>query len=559
MVIDHSKQEGLLEYFKDMIDILGPCMYDYLYIWDFDDDLYCISQAAYERFFIPSSQFHDVNDNLKNCVYAGDWEGLQRDVDRIFNEPDFEFHNLQYRWLSRSGENVWINCRGCVIRSEEGRPLYLVGCINEIGNKQKADNVSGLLGESSFRDEVKNGGLDGADGFILRIGIDNFKEINENKGLDYGDMILRKTAECIKEVLLTDQKLYKIVADEFIVMDFGGRNEEDAKNMYDRICARIGSFIEDNHYEVFYTVSAGIKCFSGADNVSDSELMKLSEFALNEAKKGGRNKCYVYSEADYNVFRGRKNLIRTMRRSVNNNFEGFEAYFQPIIDLKSKTVTHAETLLRFRSDETGAVSPVEFIPLLEDSALIIPVGRWVLGKAADACREIRKSIPDFKISFNLSYIQVQKSNALDEILSFAETAELEPGSIIVELTESGFLETNNNFTAFCEGLMSHKIPLALDDFGTGYSNFHYLYNLNPSIIKIDRSFTVKALRNDYEYNLLRHMSDMTHSIGSKFCIEGIETKEELDRISSINPDYIQGYYYGRPCPLGEFMDKFILK
>ncbi len=197
--------------------------------------------------------------------------------------------------------------------------------------------------------------------------------------------------------------------------------------------------------------------------------------------------------------------------------------------------------------------------MLEESALIIPVGRWVLGKAADACREIQKSIPDFKISFNLSYIQVLKSNALDEILSFVETADLEPGSIIVELTESGLLETNNNFTSFCEGLMSYKIPLALDDFGTGYSNFHYLYNLNPSIIKIDRSFTIKALRNDYEYNLLRHMADMTHSIGSKFCIEGIETKEELDRISSINPDYIQGYYYGRPCPLGEFMDKFILK
>lgn len=559
MIIDRSKQEGLLEYFKDMIDILGPCMYDYLYIWDFDNDLYCISQAAYERFFIPSSQFHDVNDNLMNCVYQGDWEGLQHDVDRIFNEPDFDFHNLQYRWLSRSGENVWINCRGCVIRSEEGRPLYLVGCINEIGKKQKADNVSGLLGESSFRDEVKNGGLDGSDGFILRIGIDNFKKINENKGLDYGDMILRKTAECIKEMLLTDQKLYKIVADEFIVLDFGGRNEADARNMYDRICARIGSFIEDNQYEVFYTVSAGIKCFSGEDNVSDSELMKLSEFALNEAKNGGRNKCYVYSEADYNVFLSRKNLIRTMRRAVNNNFEGFEAYFQPIIDLKSGRVTHAETLLRFKSDETGTVSPVEFIPLLEDSALIIPVGRWVLGKAADACREIRKSIPDFKISFNLSYIQVLKSNALDEILSFVEMADLEPGSIIVELTESGLLETNNNFKSFCEGLMSYKIPLALDDFGTGYSNFHYLYNLNPSIIKIDRSFTIKALKNDYEYNLLRHMADMTHSIGSKFCIEGIETKEELDRISSINPDFIQGYYYGRPCPLSEFMDKFILK
>lgn len=557
MIIDGNKREGLFEYFNDIVDILAPCMYDYLYLWDFDDDYYCISPAAYERFMIPASRFHDVTASLKDCVYLGDWENLQRDVDRIFTEPDFNFHNLQYRWIDRNGENVWINCRGHVIRNEEGRPLYLMGCINEIGNKQKADNVSGLLGESSFKDEIKNIELSGSSGFILRIGIDNFKEINENKGLDYGDMVLRKTAECINGVLLSEQKLYKIVADEFIVIDFGGRNEESAKKMYDRICASISSFIRDNHYEVFYTVSAGIKCFSSLDDVSYSELMMLSEFALNEAKNGGRNKCYVYSEEDYNAFLGKKNLIRTIRRSVNNNFEGFEAYFQPIIDLKSGKITHAETLLRFKSDKTGPVSPARFIPLLEESALIIPVGAWVLGQAASACAAVRRHIPDFKISFNLSYIQVLKSNALEEILSSLDTAKLEPGSIIVELTESGFLEANDNFTAFCEGLTSYGIPLALDDFGTGYSNFHYLYNLNPSIIKIDRSFTMKALKNDYEYNLLQHMSDMTHSIGSRFCIEGIETKEELERISSINPDYIQGYYYGKPCPLGEFMDKFV--
>lgn len=557
MVIDKDKQKALLEYFCDAIDILAPCMYDYLYIWDFVGDWYCISPAAYERFLMPASRFHNVNASLKNCVCSADWGTLRKDVDRIFNEPEFDFHNLQYRWISRSGENVWINCRGHVIRDEEGTPLYLVGCINEIGKKQKADNVSGLLGESSFEEQINNVGIAGSDGFILRIGIDNFKEINENKGLDYGDMILRKTAECIDDALLLEQKLYKIVADEFIVIDFGGRDALAAKEMYGRICERIGRFIKDNRYEVFYTVSAGIKSFSGLNGASYNELMKLSEFALNEAKNGGRNKCYVYSEEDYRLFLQKKNLIRTMRRSVNNHFEGFEAYFQPIVDLKSGKVTHAETLLRFRTDETGSVSPAQFIPLLEESALIIPVGRWVLQQAAAACRVIRRRLPDFKISFNLSYVQVLKSNALNEILTLVEAADIEPGSIIVELTESGFLEANNNFTAFCEGLMSYDIPLALDDFGTGYSNFHYLYNLNPSIIKIDRSFTLKALKSDYEYNLLQHMSDMTHSIGSKFCIEGIETKEELDRIRKIDPDYIQGYYYGKPCPLSEFMDQFI--
>jgi EAL domain-containing protein (putative c-di-GMP-specific phosphodiesterase class I) len=242
-----------------------------------------------------------------------------------------------------------------------------------------------------------------------------------------------------------------------------------------------------------------------------------------------------------------------MRRSVNNDFKGFEAYFQPIVDIKNDRLSAAETLLRFQSEETGAVSPAEFIPLLEESGLIIPVGRWVLHQAMAACSRIQKYIPDFRISVNVSYIQVLKSDMLSEIKEAVATYGLPKGSMTMELTESGFLESDATFIKFCDGLKENDIPLALDDFGTGYSNFHYLYNLSPHTIKIDRSFTVKALNNSYEYNLLQHMVEMTHSIDLKLCIEGIETKQELDKISEICPDYIQGYYFGKPAPLEAFI------
>ena len=198
-------------------------------------------------------------------------------------------------------------------------------------------------------------------------------------------------------------------------------------------------------------------------------------------------------------------------------------------------------LLRFNSEETGFISPVEFIPLLEESGLIIPVGRWVLEQAMIACSEIQKFIPEFKVSVNLSYIQVLKSDVLSDILYYMDKYHLQRGSLLIELTESGFLESDDNFIKFCEGLKEHGIPLALDDFGTGYSSLNML----------------KMMKNEYEYNLLRHMSDMTHSIDLNFCIEGIETKEELDKICGIDPDYIQGYYFGKPSPFHQFMDDFI--
>lgn len=305
-----------------------------------------------------------------------------------------------------------------------------------------------------------------------------------------------------------------------------------------------------------WIIPAGILDLSDAGEGSYFNLMKKAEFALNEAKVRGRSNCYIYAEKDYLAFKGKKSLIQIMRKSAYQQFQGFEVHYQPIMDIKENKLSSAEALLRFRTGDRQ-ISPAEFIPLLEESGLIILVGKWVLNEAMKACKKIQEKLPDFQMSINLSYIQVLKSNVLEEILSAFRKYELKPGSIMVELTESGFLESNENFLKFCEGLRENGILLALDDFGTGYSNFHYLYNLSPNTIKIDRSFTLKALKNDYEYNLLQHMVDMTHSIQLKLCVEGVETEQELLRIAGMKPDYIQGYYFGKPCPLDEFMEEYV--
>ncbi len=541
---------------EEVIKILSPSIDSYLYILDIKNDTYCISANALERFPIPTQQFQNVLETLKQYVYPEDFQILQEDMMRIMRREQ-DFHNLQYRWVDKEGKAVWINCRGRVMFDEAGEPEFLVGCVNEIGQKQKADNVSGLLGETSLQQEIRSHKEGCHSGFMLRIGIDNFKEINQNRGMEYGDMVLRKTAECIQSVLTSSQKLYRIVADEFVILDFSKKGAEDARKLFDKIRLKINSFIEENQYEVFFTVSGGILDFSVQQGANYTDLMKWTEFSLNEAKNRGKNTVYVYNEQDYKAFLHHRHLIQLMRQSVNHNFKGFEAYFQPIMDIKEGRLANAETLLRFHAEETGMVSPAEFIPLLEESGLIIPVGRWVLQQAIITCREIQKSIPNFKVSVNLSYIQVLKSDVLEEILSSMKRYGLKPGSIVIELTESGFLEADTNFIGFCNGLRENGIPLALDDFGTGYSNFHYLYNLNPTTIKIDRSFTLKALKNSYEFNLLQHMVDMTHSIDLKLCIEGIETEQELNKICEMGPDYIQGFYFGKPCPLKQFLEDFV--
>lgn len=544
------------EKFCQFIEVLNPCMDDYLYIFDIREDFYAISSGALKRFKISADQFHNVSEGLREFVYAEDIDMLLEDL-ALMISGEKDFHNLQYRWLGPDGKPIWINCRGRIIKDTDGKPEFMIGCINEIGAKQKADNTSGLLGESSLMSYVREVGPRVPEGYILRIGIDNFKEINENKGIEYGDMILRKTAECIEGVIQPGQKLYRMVADEFMVIDFQGGSTKKAHKLYKKICQKVEEFIEQNHYEAVYTVSGGILSCSQIQDESFSSIMKLSEFALNEAKRKGKNRSYIFDERDYKDFLRKKELLSEMRYAIYDDYQGFEVHFQPIVDAKVGKLASAETLLRFHSEVTGAVSPVEFIPLLEETGLIIPVGRWVLEQACSRCREIQKYIPDFRVSVNLSYVQVKKSNVLKEITSMIEKYELNPRNLIVELTESGFLESDSNFRKLCDGLKESGVALALDDFGTGYSNFHYLYDLGPNIIKIDRSFTVKALQNDYEHGLLEHIIQMIHSIELRICIEGIETEEELAKINKLEPDYIQGYFFGRPCPYETFYENHV--
>ncbi|MBQ4536717.1 MAG: GGDEF and EAL domain-containing protein [Lachnospiraceae bacterium] len=555
--MDRLSDRIVTKEFQEIISVLCPTMDDYLYIYDIQSDFYCISPKALERFVIPATEFNNVLENFHKFVYEADKAVLGEDLRKVVSGEQ-SGHNLEYRWIDKDGMPVWINCRGQVLNDEHGKPKFLIGCVNEIGKKQIADNISNALGEASLEREIGEFTGERIRGFVLRLGIDNFKEINENRGIEYGDMILRKTAECIEGALIPGQKFYRIVADEFIVFDANPEHgDEDAIEIYRKVRNALEEFIEQNCYEVFYTISAGILTLDKVIDQHFGNIMKLSEFALNEAKNRGKNQHYVYEKDDYMGFLERRKLIKILRQAVNNKCEGFIAYFQPVVDIQNKCLIGAETLLRFKTEERGMISPVEFIPLLEESGLIIPVGKWVLEQAMQACSKIQQIIPDFKVSVNISYVQVLKGNVLEEILTGIQKYNLKPGSIMMELTESGFLESNANFIKFCEGLQENGISLALDDFGTGYSNFHYLYNLNADTIKIDRSFTMKALNNDYEYNLLKHMVDMSHSIELKFCVEGIETDLELAKISQINPDYIQGYYFGRPCPLDVFMEEYV--
>ena len=564
MEIEEESKRGYLslsrEEFDEIIRLYDPCMDDYLYAYDLKLDEYQISPHARDRFRLPSDRFSDVARAHESFVDMHDMPALAKELQEI-KDGKKKYHSMFYRWLDMNGEPVWINCRGKVIDDEEGNPHFLIGCINEIGERQKADNVSGLLGETSLSAYVRKYKDKFPDGFFMRVGIDDLGAINGNLGNKYGDFIIKKTADCLAENLNEKQQLFRIVGDEFMIVDFCGGTLQDALQLYSNCRKSIDYFVEQNQYKAVFTLSAGIlKCeavYGGYDAV-----LKLTEFTLNEAKENGRNSYYVFSQEEYDRFKRRKKIERQLYDAVNHNFEGFEAYFQPIVDATTFQLTGAEALMRFsmpsEEKEGGIerVSPVEFIPLLEQTGLIIPAGKWMLQQSIGVCQKWQKWIPHFRMNINLSYVQVMKSNALEEILNIIRLYGIEAGNVGIELTESGYLDSRH-FQKLWNGLKEHGVQVILDDFGTGYSNLHCLGDLEPNYIKIDRSFTLKSLQNEYEHALMKQIIDMTHSLDLAICIEGIETGDELQDLRALGADYIQGYLFGKPCSESEFEEHFI--
>jgi diguanylate cyclase (GGDEF) domain len=540
-----------------IIDLTSSTMDNYMFVCDLVNHFhFYISKTATERFVFDNHDVEDFSKAISQFVYPDDLPALVQDMKESVLDPSKNSHNMIYRWLDKNNRPIWINCRGILVKDEKTRPLYLVGCINEIGVKPKADNVSGLLRDTSLLTYLN--GVDNVhlEGYILRIGVDDLRGINARLGMEYGDRVLRIIAKCINNCLKNGECFYRIDGDEFIILNLHDPKIDNAILLFNSIQNEVESYMERNHYEVVFSVSCGILSSEDIEDYSYSNIMKLSEFALTQAKTHGKNTCSIFNRKKYQNSLKERALLIELRKAVDDNFRNFDIYYQPLYN-QDHSIYGAEALLRFYSLEFGYVPPSIIIPILEETGLILPIGNWVIEKALTTCKNMQQYIPGFKVSINISYVQVLKIDIVKEFLSVMKELDLSPTNVIVELTESRYLESNYRHLQTWQRLKEAGISLALDDFGTGYANFHYLDELKPNIIKIDRSFVNRAMDNDFEYALLKNLSKLSKELDLNLCIEGIETKEECSKILQLKPTYCQGYYFGKPYPYDVFKQLYL--
>ena len=283
---------------EDLIELFAPCMDDYLYIIDLQKNTFKISQAAVDRFMMSGNSFDDAVNSFQYFVYKEDRSMIAEDLQCIIEGKEKD-HNLYYRWLDKNGMPVWINCRGIVIDDKDGKPHYLIGCVNEIGDTQRADNVSGLLGERELRSYISSHIKDSSSVYLIHIGIDGFNAINGTLGVDYGNYVLKSVADCINSCLSDNQKLYHIVADEYMIIDLESHTKDDVMLLQKKICKKIEEFIISEKYKVVFTIATGIIYAKMLLKYYD-EYRKIAVFSLKQAKSMGGNGVYFFEKEDTN-------------------------------------------------------------------------------------------------------------------------------------------------------------------------------------------------------------------------------------------------------------------
>ena len=407
------------------------------------------------------------------------------------------------------------------------------------------DELTALPNRVNFRDEIERLLRVPHDAeqlsALLFIDLDQFKQVNDTLGHPCGDQLLCAVADRLRGMLRPEDFVARFGGDEFVVFQQNIRSTEDAAHLARRIVDHLSERYKIDNHLVEIGASVGIAMTSRG--VSADTLLKNADMALYRAKADGRGTFCFFRDEMAQTVEARRILELDLRKALAN--EEFELFYQPLVNLKSGRITTCEALLRWNHPVRGTVSPVDIIPVAEDMGLIVDLGRWILRKA---CMECMKWPEGVSVAVNFSPQQFHQRDVLSEVRYALEVSGLPADRLEIEITESSLLRNTQLTHDVLARLRTIGVRISLDDFGTGYSSLSYLHNFPLQKVKIDRSF-LEGIDTDRPLTLLRGVARLSADLGMSVVVEGIETNEQLELISSDGTvTEAQGYLFSRPVP-----------
>ncbi|BAQ66099.1 bifunctional diguanylate cyclase/phosphodiesterase [Geminocystis sp. NIES-3709] len=424
------------------------------------------------------------------------------------------------------------------------------------------DSLTGLHNRAWFLEELQNC-LKKANEYqdyvfaLLFLDLDGFKLINDSLGHSVGDIFLQDVAQRITNSLRDQDKLARLGGDEFTIIIDDVKDLSIISEISDRIQNSLQQPLIVDSQEIFTSGSIGIT-LSTMGYESGEEMVRDADLAMYRAKSLGKSRSAIFNKTMHKVAVKRLNLENDLRKALEK--KQFETYYQPIVNVADQSIVGFESLLRWHHPEQGFISPVGFIPLAEETGLIVEIGEWVLHQACIQSSLWKNLIPfhSFFINVNLSPRQFKQSNLVQKVEEILQQTQCDRHLIKLEITESAILETDNKADTMLNQLKELGIKLCIDDFGTGYSSLSRLYQLPIDILKIDACFIRAIGKHEKKEKILESIVNLAHNLDMEVVAEGVETEIQFQKVKQNQCEYVQGYLFGRPTTSDE-IEKLLRK
>lgn len=536
---------------------------DAIWSWDFDKNLMEWNGGMRSLFGYAA---HDVGTEAgwhHERIHPEDRSRVLNGIQRTIAEGTHVWTD-EYRYRPNSGEYALVIDRGYIIYDEKGRAVRMIGAIQDVTEKRRSeekikqlayfDSLTNLPNRFLLVDRLQQA-IIAAHRYkqivaVMSLDLDRFKRINDTLGHAVGDQLLKSISDRLTTLLYETDTVTRTGGDEFAILLPQMKKIQSAVKVAEKIFTAFRAPFFIKGYELFMSCSMGISFYPG-DGQDPEILLKNADSAMYLAKEKGRNNYQLYLSAMNAKAFERLEMENSLQHALERN--ELRVHYQPFIDLKTHEITGMEALLRWEHPTRGLLQPFEFLPLAEETGLIVPIGEWVL---RTACRQNKDwqnmGFWPLRVAVNLSYLQLRDVNLVQLIANTLEETGLDPSYLELELTENIITQNLEDQLMALGELKAMGVKFSIDDFGIGQSSLSALKRYPINTLKIDRSFVSEIPDNTDDAAIAIAIISMAHSLKLEVIAEGVETREQADFFQSMLCDKVQGFYFSKPVPASEF-------
>jgi diguanylate cyclase (GGDEF)-like protein/PAS domain S-box-containing protein len=522
---------------------------DGLWDWNLKDNSVFYSPRWYGLLGQPEAR-ETTLDTWLSRIHADDRERVESHLNNHLEGHSRHFES-EHRLLHQDGAYRWMLIRGKAVRNEHDQPVRMAGSLTDMSTRGMFDTLTGLPNRSLLMDRlmhaIRRHGRENSRSAVLVLDLNRFKVVNDSLGHYVGDLLLMEVSSRLQGVLRSGDTVARLGADEFVLLLENIHAEADLLQVMDRLERTLAQPFNVNGHEIRTGCSLGIVSDLALYSKAE-EVLRNAEIAMYSAKTSG--KLYAFFEATMFTEVISQCQTEIELKAALDKGEFFLLY-QPIVSLSTNQVQGFEALLRWQHPERGLVGPAEFIPIAEETGLIVPLGAWVLREACEQMSGLQAETAHTFMSVNVSARQLEQLDFVRQVKTVLQETGLRANRLKLEITESAVIANPKLVKGVLTKLKELGVHICMDDFGTGYSSLSHLHVLPLDTLKIDRSF-IRELQNDASsLAIVRTMTELARNLGIEVVSEGVELAEQAELLKDLNCAYAQGYLFSKPVPLEE--------